>query len=173
MSESDPDVKLQPRSIHVNIGELKIGEGSDTLVASLGSCVGIAFLWKKQKKFGLAHCLLPIAPVPSQVLSARYVSDAVGSLMKLMGIEGRLKREVDAVVVGGGNMTAPKNTQYANLIGTQNAEAAEKFLGSAGIKIVHKDTGGESGRRITLVCETGEYVVKPIPRIAPRDVPEK
>ena len=32
--------------IHVNIAEVKIGKNGDILKATLGSCVGIAFLWK-------------------------------------------------------------------------------------------------------------------------------
>ena len=43
-----------PRCLQVQIGKLEVGERSDQLHALLGSCVGIAFLWKKRGCCGLA-----------------------------------------------------------------------------------------------------------------------
>jgi chemotaxis protein CheD len=151
--------------IHVSIGEVKTGTGEDVLMTSLGSCVGIAFIWQKKNLYGLAHCLLPEAPDKASIISARFVSQAVPSLLSLMEIDPRQHREISAVIAGGGNMTAPKDSDPKNLIGTLNAVAAEKYLMAAGIEVVHKDLGGDYGRKLYIYCSTGEFSIQPIPRI--------
>jgi chemotaxis protein CheD len=151
--------------VHVSIGEVKVGSGEDILMTSLGSCVGIAFFWQRKNLYGLAHCLLPEAPDNAAIISARFVSQAIPSLISLMDIDPRQRREISAVITGGGNMTAPRNSDPKNLIGTLNTEAAERYVKGAGIEIVHKDIGGEYGRKLYLYCNTGEYSIKPIPRI--------
>lgn len=154
--------------VHVSIGEVKIGKDQDILMASLGSCVGIGFIWKRKNLFGLAHCLLPEAPADmaeAALISARYVSQAIPSLMKLMKIERKNRGEIDAVLAGGGNMTAPKNANPTNLIGTLNVNAAEKYLKEFGIQVVAKELGGETGRKIYIFCETAEFTIKKISRI--------
>jgi chemotaxis protein CheD len=154
--------------VHVSIGEVKIGKDQDILMASLGSCVGIGFIWKRKNLFGLAHCLLPEAPLDGSeidIISARFVSQAVPSLMKLMKIEKKNRGEIDAVLAGGGNMTAPKNANPNNLIGTLNVNAAEKYLKQIGIQVIAKELGGETGRKIYIFCETAEFTIKKISRI--------
>ncbi|MBC7464829.1 MAG: chemotaxis protein CheD [Bdellovibrio sp.] len=157
--------------VHVSIGEVKVGKDEDILMASLGSCVGIGFIWKRKNLFGLAHCLLPEASLEEaelNLMTARYVSQAVPSLMKLMNIERKNRGEIDAVLAGGGNMTAPKNSDPTNLIGTLNANAAEKYLKQMGIQVVAKELGGETGRKIYLFCQTAEFTIKKISRIDSR-----
>ena len=154
--------------VHVSIGEVKTGEGSQILKASLGSCVGIALLWKKRKLYGLAHCLLAEAPQESSIITARYVSQALPSLMSLMKILPADHREIEAVLVGGGNMTAETHAPPEKLVGYLNGLAAEKYLKKFGFPIIHKDLGGEAGRKILVFCETGEFTVNLIPRISKR-----
>lgn len=154
--------------VHVSIGEVKTGKDQDILMASLGSCVGVGFIWKRKNLFGLAHCLLPEAPADAtnlDLIAGRYVSQAVPSLMKLMKIERKNRGEIDAVLAGGGNMTAPRNSNPNNLIGTLNVLAAEKYLKQVGIQVVAKELGGETGRKIYIFCETGEFEIRKISRI--------
>jgi chemotaxis protein CheD len=159
--------------VHVSIGEVKVGRGTDILKASLGSCVGIAFLWKRRGVHGLAHCLLPEAPPELAhkigTISARFVSQAVPSLLALMRIAPEDRNEIDVVLVGGGNMTAPAEADATTLVGTLNSEAGVKYLKHFGMNLVHKDVGGEAGRKIWVYCETGEYKVEVIPRIGAVD----
>lgn len=155
--------------IHVSIGELKAGQGNDILMASLGSCVGIALLWKKRGLFALGHCLLPFPPPASpapEKTGARFVSHAVPNLLNLIGAASRADhRQIEAVIAGGGNMTAPLGTDPANLIGSLNARAAEEHLAAAGIHVRHRELGGETGRKIYVFCENAEVKIKTIPRI--------
>ncbi|MBL7545341.1 MAG: chemotaxis protein CheD [Bdellovibrionaceae bacterium] len=152
--------------VHVSIGEVKLGTGNDVLKSSLGSCVGIALLWKSKKRYALAHCLLSESPVSSLKINARYVSQAVPSLIALMKIRSTQDfSEVEAVLVGGSNMTAPLARDEKTLIGYQNVKAAEDYLKKYGIKVIYKDVGGDTGRKIRVFCETAEFKIDLIPRI--------
>lgn len=67
----------------------------------LSSCVGIAFIWTKGGRCGLAHCLLPKSPSSNGLIGARYVSQAVPSLLLLMGIK-ELDHPNGQVILAGG-----------------------------------------------------------------------
>ena len=104
----NPDERL--RCHQVGMGQLKIGARSEQLQAVLGSCVGIAFIWRKGGCCGLAHCLLPEAPHAARVPApigppdARYVSDAVPSLLRMMGAHEADYPDIEVILAGGANM---------------------------------------------------------------------
>lgn len=160
--------------IKVHIGEVKTGHGDQQLHTILGSCIGIALLWPNHGVYGLAHCLLPQTPQgiktvkstkkkqKGQVYDGRYVDQAIDSLLRAMNITHF--RDIRAVVAGGANMTQPNCKEPAKLVGSLNTANAVSELNERGILIVHKDTGGESGRKMTIHCATGLYDVESIPR---------
>jgi chemotaxis protein CheD len=153
------------KDIFVSIAEVKTGSGQDVLKASLGSCVGIAILWPQKKIYGLAHCLLPETLIIPTEIGARYVNHAIPSLLTLMNIRPENYPEIYAVITGGGNMTAPKDADPAQMVGTLNSNMAERCLTEKGIRIQLKDLGGNAGRRICVFCETGDVTIDKIPRI--------
>lgn len=140
---------------HVGIGELKIGGRSEQLKALLGSCVGIAFLWKKRGRYGLAHCLLPGTAAQQWEPGARYVSQAVPALLRQMGACAADYADIEVVVAGGGSMLEVCSTHFQ--IGQQNADAARKHLGLYGMNVIDFRVGGRSGRTLTVDCATGDY----------------
>ena len=85
----------------VGMGQLRVGAHDDQLQALLGSCIGIGFIWKKGDRCGLAHCLLPEAPGPDASMGARYVSQAVPALLRLMGARVADYPDIDVVLAGG------------------------------------------------------------------------
>lgn len=148
------------RCLHVNIGELRVGARTDQLQALLGSCVGIAMLWKKRGRCGLAHCLLPETTLPHTELSARYVSQAVPSLLRLMGACVTDYPEIEVVVAGGGNMLDACSARFQ--IGQQNIAAAHKHLQQYGLHVQFTDVGGKCGRTLTIDCATQQVHVSAI-----------
>lgn len=145
---------------HVGIGELKIGGRGEQLKALLGSCVGIAFLWKKRGRCGLAHCLLPETDIRLWEPGARYVSQAVPSLLRLMGASAADYADIEVVVAGGGMMLGGCSPRFQ--IGRQNAEAARKHLTLYHLNVLDCRVGGTSGRTLTIDCATGEYRIEDI-----------
>jgi chemotaxis protein CheD len=157
---SAAQVPAPMRSVHVGIGELKIGGRSDRLQALLGSCVGIAFIWEKRNRCGLAHCLLPEAPGAQAEMGARYVSQAVPALLRLMGACVADYPDIRVVVAGGANMLNACSSRFQ--IGQQNADAAEKYLRQRGLDIQYCDVGGKCGRTIVIDGGNHSYMVNDI-----------
>lgn len=145
-------------NINVHIGEVKLGSGGQQLHTILGSCIGVALLWPSRNSFGLAHCLLPKSPQSRFEAGGRYVDQAIESLIQMMSITN--SRDVRAVVAGGANMTLPDTDKPEKLIGYQNAQSALSNLDERNIIVVHEDTGGYSGRKMSICCESGTYQIK-------------
>lgn len=152
------------RCVHVNIGELRLGARVDQLQALLGSCVGIAMLWKKRGRCGLAHCLLPETTLPHTELTARYVSQAVPSLLRLMGACVADYPDIEVVVAGGGCMLDACSERFQ--IGQQNIAAAKKHLALYGLHVQFMDVGGKGGRTLTIDCATQHVRVSAIEKRA-------
>jgi chemotaxis protein CheD len=153
---------MSGREIICQIGEAKLGREGDTLRATLGSCIGICLIWRQHARCALAHCLLPDAPTKSFEINAKYISQAVPSLLTLLKIRKEAYGELEAVVVGGAHMIGTHSLDGTKSIGQSNSETAMKCLKGLGIKIIHLDIGGEFGRQISINCNTYEYLVRKI-----------
>jgi len=146
--------------IEVGISNIKVGSGSNILHAILGSCVGIGFIWRKGGRCGLAHCLLPMAPGIVLQLGARYVNQAVPSLLALMGIRPHDFPDVEVVVAGGARMFSVR--QNSANIGRQNTDKAIALLKENGLAVLHTDIGGRHGRQISIDCTTQNFQISRI-----------
>lgn len=145
---------------HVNMGQLLTGRGNTRLVAVLGSCVGIAFLWPKGKRCALAHCVLPNAPLDDSGMGARYVTQAVPSLLTAMGVTMADRQDVDVVLAGGASMFGPGSALLQ--VGRQNIVAALATLQQFGLRVACSDLGGFAGRQLIVDCNLYTCFVKPI-----------
>lgn len=150
--------------LNVHIGEVKLGTKGQSLHALLGSCIGVAILWPERDLYGLAHCLLAKFPGKKWQKGGRYVDQAIHTLLHMMKVTKEDYGKVRVVVAGGGNMTKPENTNPEKLVGHQNKQCALTTLKSLNLKIIHEDTGGTLGRRISINCDDGTFNVKSIPR---------
>ncbi len=146
--------------IMVHMGEVKIAKHGEVLKSLLGSCVAVAFIWKKKQLCGLAHCLLPINHEPSFAMSGRFVNQAIPSLVALMNLESQDLAELEVIVVGGGNLTQPGAHTTQNLVGSQNLQEALHQLELLGIQPTYLERGGEEGRKITLCSLDGSYSIE-------------
>lgn len=145
--------------IHVNIGELKTGNEGDVLKTTLGSCVGIALYWPEKKKGALAHCLLPEGQFDLKVIGAKYVTQAVPSLLIKMKIIPEDADKIIVTIVGGANMMYQLSTKNLSQIGTLNIDMAKNLIEAAGLKISRLDVGGNCGRKMLFDCTTGNIEV--------------
>lgn len=151
--------------LHVQIGQVKIGQAGQSLTAILGSCIGLGLLYPAKGIFGLAHCLLSKSKNKSDKLSGRHIDQALWSLQSMMDLSSSDNRKVQALIVGGANMTMPPDTDPSRLVGSINAKFAYGVLRQAGLRNIHEDVGGLQGRQVTIDCNSGEFTVTPIPRL--------
>lgn len=142
--------------IHVKIAEVKTGSKGELLKATLGSCVGIAFVWRERHICGLAHCFLPETEIEQHLIGAKYVNQAVISLMKLMDIKKADITSIDVYIAGGGTMMNKLLKSNSSQVGKFNVEAAMKYLNYYGFKIKDSMLGSTSGSKIQVNCDTGE-----------------
>lgn len=146
----------------VGMGQLSVGTRDEQLQALLGSCIGIGFLWKKGHCCGLAHCLLPEAPGSGHSMgapNARYVSQAVPSLLRLMGARQADYPDIEVVLAGGASMFGPDNGRGRLQVGRQNAEAAQKYLDQCGLSVSFCALGGRHGRQLLIDCAHHSFAV--------------
>ncbi|MBL4635278.1 MAG: chemotaxis protein CheD, partial [Kofleriaceae bacterium] len=134
----------------------------DLLQTTLGSCIGISFLWRQKSVFGLAHCLLPLSPEASCSIGAKYVDQAVESLIRLMRIAPENFAEIEVHIAGGGDMFPDLSNKRARGIGSKNAASVRKQLSLRGIKIKKISTGGTCGRRMLLDCQEATVAIRDI-----------
>lgn len=143
------------REQHVHIGEVKVSRKGEYLKATLGSCVGIAFYWRQKKCGGLAHCLLPNSPTELNDIGAKYVNQAVQSLIILMKIKQENFKDIEVTVAGGGNMMGQLSKTNLSQIGKENSKAVLEVLSKLGFNIKHSDLQNNLGRVIELDCLDG------------------
>lgn len=156
-----PPMVDAPRApLQVGMGQLKAGARTDQLSALLGSCVGIGLLWKKRGRYALAHCLLPECGQMADEFGARYVNQAVPSLLRLIGATADDCADIEVVVAGGATMLNGCSSRLQ--IGQQNADAARKYLRKFGLNVTYCRVGGKCGRTMTIDCATGSYSVQEI-----------
>ena len=141
--------------IHVKIAEVKTGHPGEILKATLGSCIGIAFIWKKKEICGLAHCFLPETETEQYTTGAKYVNQAILSLMKLMNIKKEDTRHIEVYLAGAGNMMNQLLKSHNSQIGKNNAEAAHKYLREYGFRIKEENLGANRGSKIRVNCTEG------------------
>ena len=163
----DPGLPLH----HVGMGQLSVGTHGEQLQALLGSCIGIGFIWKNGPCCGLAHCLLPEAPGTDGSLGARYVSQAVPSLLRLMGARQADYADIEVVLAGGASMFGPAHAHGRLQVGRQNAQAAQKYLDQCGLSVSFCALGGRHRRQLLIDCARHSYAVTDVvarPGLTPR-----
>lgn len=150
----------ESRRQQVGIGEVKVGAAPAVLQAILGSCVAIGLIWRRGGRCGLAHCLLPEAPGPAAGIGGRYVSQAIPSLLMMMGLRESDYPDVEVVVAGGASMLKGRSPSFQ--VGDKNAAAAQKYLAARGLQHVHYALGGRSGRQISIDCGQHSFLITDI-----------
>ncbi|WP_290729229.1 chemotaxis protein CheD [Halobacteriovorax sp. JY17] len=149
---------MSSRIVRVNIGEVKVGRGEELLKATLGSCVGISFFDTINKKCALAHCLLPESH-EGYGIGAKYVNQAVESLVALMKVRDRDQREFIVSYAGGANMMGQIKLDKNNEIGERNLSALKLILKKYHFRVKEFDSGKNYGRQMSIDCKTGEVEV--------------
>ena len=153
----------EPELIRVNIGRIAISSEGETLQTILGSCVGIAFLFKERGIFGLAHCLLPETPGGTEnCTEARFVDQGITTLIREMRLQTSDLRSVEAVLAGGASLFRDGASRIGSKIGSKNSHAAKSILKRLQIKVVFEDCGQNFGRQLFVYGRDGTFEVKKI-----------
>jgi len=144
--------------INVNMAAMNVATPPRHLRTVLGSCVGVFLYEPRLKLGGLVHIMLPDAPegaAPGSFNPAKFATSGIPALIDLMQKEGAVKKNLVCKICGGAKMFAGFSANSVVDIGSRNQTAVIDTLAKAGLKIVARDVGGTSGRKILADLETG------------------
>jgi chemotaxis protein CheD len=147
-----------PVVTQVGMGQAAVAQKPNGLSAVLGSCVGVVLYHPRLHVGALGHVVLPEAN--GRLGSpAKFADTAVPHMLALLEKFGANPAGMVAKIVGGSCMFGNGGPLQ---IGEENIKAATVALEAAGIKIVGRDLGGSSGRRVNFNPENGNVTVESV-----------
>lgn len=131
------------RLIHVVQGEHAIRDDDDAVLTTiLGSCVATCMYDPIARVGGMNHFLLP-GDRAANGESMKYGVNAMELLINGLLQRGAARPRLEAKLFGGGQVI-----NNISDIGAQNAEFAQRFLRTEGIRVVGASLGGDRARRV-------------------------
>ena len=153
-----------PELIKVGMADLKAGKSPDSIISyGLGSCVGIAVYDPQTKLGGLAHIMLPDSTQARATdNTAKFADTALPVLLDQVLALGGSRNRLTAKIAGGSQMFSFAQATDVMRIGDRNAEAVKAVLKSLSIRLVAEDVGGNYGRTVELLLDSGIFVIKTV-----------
>lgn len=150
-------VKAAPelRQTYLHPGSLYASPEPASLSIIVGSCVAVCIFNPRLAIGGATHYLLPLHD-PASKLSARYGDVAIMQLLDGMMQAGSTKKDLRAQVYGGACVVQAFQDSTRVPIGDKNVGIALDMLSREKIAVVHQETGGGKGRKISMRTDTGE-----------------
>jgi chemotaxis protein CheD len=144
----------------VAVGDMKIGQKSDTIVThALGSCLGLMVYDPVAKIGGLLHAMLPLSkinPEKAEVNPYMFVDTGVPMLFKALYDIGGQKSRMIIKAAGCGNPLG-KNEMFK--IGERNYTVLKKLLWKNNILLESEDIGGALSRTVHFNIATGQTII--------------
>lgn len=153
-----------PELIKVGMADLKAGKSPDSIISyGLGSCVGIALYDAQAKVGGLAHIMLPDSTQARATDNqAKFADTALPLLLDQILRLGAVRSRITAKIAGGSQMFSFVQATDIMRIGDRNAEAVRAVLKSLSIRLLVEDCGGNYGRTVELMLDSGIFVIKTV-----------
>ena len=153
-----------PELIKVGMADLKAGKSPDSIISyGLGSCVGIALYDPQAKVGGLAHIMLPDSTQARATdNTAKFADTALPVLLDQVLALGGSRNRLTAKIAGGSQMFSFAQATDVMRIGDRNVEAVKAVLKSLSIRLVAEDVGGNYGRTVELLLDSGIFVIKTV-----------
>lgn len=152
--------------VKVGMADLNILAGAGSLkTTGLGSCVGLTLYDPVARISGMAHIMLPsstIAREGSELNKAKYADTAIPELIERMRNTGAVLPRMVAKMAGGAQMFAFAMASESMRIGPRNVDSCKSLLDTYGIPLAAEDTGGNYGRTIELLGDTGVLVIRSV-----------
>jgi chemotaxis protein CheD len=153
-----------PELIKVGMADLKAGKNPDSIISyGLGSCVGIALYDSQTRIGGLAHIMLPDSTQARATdNTAKFADTALPVLLNQIIALGASKARITAKIAGGSQMFSFAQATDVMRIGDRNVEAVREVLKSLSVRLLAEDVGGNYGRTVELLLDSGAFVIKTV-----------
>ena len=144
----------------VGLAEVQAMNGAAMLTClGLGSCVSICALDPVANISGMAHIVLPQSETESSSKPGTFADTGVPELINRMEEMGAERSRLVCAVAGG---ASTRGTLPSVDLGKKTAEAVIKQIKSLGVKCVAADLGGNVGRTVTMISDSGKVFVSTI-----------
>lgn len=149
----------------IGMGEIVVAQAPATLtIIGLGSCVGVALYYPKEKIGGLAHIMLPDSSKARRTTSRdKFADTGLAKMLELMKKSGADPLWITARLVGGASMFKNINTDGNSCmfnIGQSNVLACREFLKNERIRLTGEEVLGSAGRTMRFDLSTGRIWVR-------------
>ncbi|MCF8031677.1 MAG: hypothetical protein K9K66_01210 [Desulfarculaceae bacterium] len=153
--------------ITIQAGEYYVTREDEAITTVLGSCVSVCIRDTRLGIGGMNHFMLPgdqnACPGAGASDSARYGMYAmelvIGGIIKRGGGRGHL----EAKVFGGGHVLARAPSCWQN-VPRANLEFVRRFLALEEIPLASHDVGGNCGRKVFYLPQSGKAFIKRLGR---------
>jgi chemotaxis protein CheD len=133
-------------------------------IIGLGSCVGVALYYPKERIGGLAHIMLPnSAKSRSTTSREKFADTGLPILLERFKKIGGEQIWPTARLIGGASMfksTSPTGANPMFNIGENNVIACREFLKKEHIRVVGEEVLGTCGRTMRFDLTTGKIAVR-------------
>ena len=145
---------------HVLVAQGGVFSRPTALQTVLGSCVGVTFFCPKKGVGGIFHALLPTwndyeDDYPHANVF-RYVDSGIQAIHRILQRKGVKPESVECKVFGG----ASAMFQGEISVGQRNAQTAFTCLEELRLRVATANVGGDRGRKLLFLTNTGEVFVK-------------
>jgi len=164
-------IDLRYAQIFLKPGEIVFCKDPSVVTTVLGSCVSVTLYHPLHKIGSICHGLLPSCRNKFScdeicIEGLRYMDCSIRRMIKSFDIMGIRPKELQVKVFGGSDMFGDSRPGDCSLsVGAQNITTTMMMLEDFGVKLAAADTGGNLGRKIIFISDTGEVFLKRIKRI--------
>jgi len=147
------------------IVRLMVGDGGvykePSLVTTiLGSCVSVTFHCHAKKIGAIFHAVLPIMPDKEKtrpiINHFKYVDSSIHYIIHSLQERGIKHNQIEAKLFGGSHIFCDRSIRT----GSSNIKTAYEVLAAYKIKIISSDIGGNRGRNLIFISNTGEVFIR-------------
>lgn len=146
--------------VHLRIGEGNVYAAPTVVRTVLGSCVSVTFYSPVNKIGAIFHALMPVMPAKEKNGQAgnhfKYVDTSIFNMIRRFQELGVKKSQLEAKVFGGSQAFFVGDIKP----GPTNIRVAFEILAEQSIKVIASDVGGDKGRNLLFVSNTGEVFIK-------------
>ncbi len=141
--------------VNVKIGTIEVGKSPLILKTVLGSCVAVILYDQVTKIGGMIHIFLPYKKNRNEPES-RFADTGVPKLLNDVIALGAKKANLNAYIVGGGNLFKKFKKTTTPTIAEQNVSAAKEALLKERIMVIDCSVGKDHGYKVSFDLETAD-----------------
>jgi chemotaxis protein CheD len=156
-----PNFSMFP-NVYIHPGEACFSRHPIVVSTVLGSCISITMYSKKIKYAGISHCQLPdckncYSDCKNCSDLYKYVKCTIPHMIEKFENLQIQRKDIEVKIFGGADVLKKTSTEKRiGTVGKQNIEMAHEVLAKNNMPASIIDVGGQQGRKIFFLTETGE-----------------